>query len=103
MDTRSLYLKIIGIVNFFIENNAVITVQALKDFDPSVEELAKIMRLLSTILKDVAADNYEDEAMAINAFQCCLTMERLAEVVKIEDEIALEGLIKELEMHANVP
>lgn len=103
MDTRSLYLKIISIVDFFLRNQEIVTIQALKDFDPTVEELTKIMRSLANMLKDFAADSYEDESMAINAFQCCLVMERLADVVKEEDEDALQALIKELEMHVKVP
>ena len=103
MDTRSLYLKIIAIANYFLKNNTIITIEELKDFNPTVEELAKLMRELANILKDLAADNYEDENMAINAFQCCLIMEKLADVVKNEDETALEDLIKNLEMHVNVP
>lgn len=103
MDTRSLYLKIITIADFFLRNNAILSIEALKDFDPTVEELARIMRSLANILKDLAADSYEDENMAINAFQCCLIMERLAVVVKDENEDALEELIKTLEMHVLVP
>ena len=103
LDTRSLYLKIIAIANHFLKNNTIITIEELKDFDPSLEELAKLMRELANILKDLAADSYEDENMAINAFQCCLTMEKLADVVNNEDEAALPELIKSLEMHVKVP
>jgi hypothetical protein len=103
MDTRSLYLKIITIADFFLRNNACMSIQALQDYDPSLDELAKIMRSLANMLKDVAAGGYEDEAMAINAFQCCLLMERLADVVKEGDEGALADLIREFEMHVNVP
>jgi len=102
-EVTDLYYRVINVVNFFLENAACLTFEALKEFDPSVEKIAKNMRMLANVLKELAGDSYEDEKMALNAFQCCLTMERLADVVAAGDGQDLENLMHELEMHARVP
>ena len=79
------------------------SVSDLKDFDPSVEELAKVIKELATILRLLASSSYEDENMAINALQCCFEMEKLAKAVQDEDDSALEEVFRRLEMHVNVP
>lgn len=100
---RAIYYRVIQITSAFLEQSSGLTIDALKTVDPSVEQLAKTMRTLATVLKDLAGDSWDDENMALNAFQCCLTMERLADVVATSDEDGLNQVLKDLELHAKVP
>ncbi len=100
---KELYYRVIATANTFLEGRSWFTIEALKEIDPSVEQLAKTMRLIATVLKDLAGDSYEDTSMALNAFQCCLVMERLADIVGREDDGELEQALNELELHAKVP
>ena len=102
-EIQRIYYRVIEITNSFLEASSGLTIEGLREFDPSVEKLAKIMRTLATVLKDLAGDSWDDERMALNAFQCCLTMERLAEVVANSDDGGLAEVLRELEIHAKVP
>lgn len=75
----------------------------LQNFNPSIEEIAKGVKLLSVLLKEIASESYEDEAMAINAFQCVLILEQITKAVQASDEQKLDSLVKELEKHIQVP
>ena len=106
MDMSNLYFRVLQVVNYFLESSSHISVAALKDFDPTVNQLAKSLRVLATILKDLAGESYEDQDMAINAFQCVLIMEQIANLVgSVDDncEQQLELLVKSLEGHAKAP
>ena len=103
MDLKEIYYRIIQVANYFLENASHLTIEALKEFDPSVEQLSKDMRMLATVLKDLAGSSYEDESLALNAFQCCLIMERLADAVSQERGDDLDELVRQLEGHTNVP
>jgi hypothetical protein len=103
MDVKQLYYRIIVVANFFLGNASHLTVRELQEYDPTVAQIAKDMRTLATILKGLAGDTYEDENMAINALQCCRIMERIADVVASGNEGELEALVKNLELHTNVP
>lgn len=102
-EVEEIYYRVIAITNIFLKQSSGLTLEALKDVDPSVEHLARTMRMLATVLKDLAGDNWKDEGMAINAFQCCLTMERLAEAVANSDDGGLSDVLRDLELHAKVP
>lgn len=103
MDVLDLYYRIIRVANFFLENASVLTIQELRRVNPSVAQLAKDMRMLAMILKELATSNYDDTSVAINAFQCCLLMERIADAVEKDDEHLLDELVRQLELHTNVP
>jgi len=105
MDFESLYRRILKIVNYFLKEGAHLNLQVLKDFDPSVEQIAKDLRMLSGILKELASDNYDDQNMAINAFQCVLIMEQIAKLVVLgsNDEAEYERFVKSLEALADAP
>lgn len=102
-EAKKTYYRIISVANYFLENAAHLTFEALKEFNPSVEELAKIMRTLAHMLKEVAGSNYEDEDMALNAFQCCIIMEQLADAVAKDNGDNVEQLMQQLETHTKVP
>lgn len=103
MNLNELYYRIIAVANHFLTSSSNFSIEVLKDYDPTVATIAKNMRTLATILKDLAGDSYEDENMALNAFQCCLVMERIADVVAEGDDGDLDLLVKQLEMHVKVP
>lgn len=103
MELKDVYYRIIQVANYFLENASHLTIEALKEFDPSVEQLSKDMRMLATVLKDLAENSYEDENLAMNAFQCCLIMERLADAVSQGRAEDLDELVRLLEVHTNVP
>ena len=103
METTLVYQRVIAVANFFLENASHLTIDALKEFDPTVEQIARDLRMLSNILKGLAGDSYDDENMSINAFQCCLTMERIARCIEEDNEQELNSLVKQLEMHTKVP
>jgi len=103
MELKDVYYRIIHVANYFLENASHLTIEVLKEFDPSVEQLSKDMRMLATVLKDLAGNSYEDENLAMNAFQCCLVMERLADAVSQGRDEDLDELVHLLEVHTNVP
>jgi len=103
MELRQVYNRMLFVANHFLENASHLTLESLKEYDPSVDQISKNMRMLATILKDLAGDNYEDSNMAMNAFQCCLIMERLADAVASNNGDDLETIVKEFEIHVNVP
>ncbi len=103
MDTLTIYQRVLQTVEYFLKNAAHLTINELKDFDPSIEELAKNLRTLATILGSLASSGYDDEDMAINALQCCLELEKLAQIVQDEQEDELEELFLRLEMHVKAP
>lgn len=100
---RQIYYRVISLTNSILRESSVLTIEALREVDPSVEQLARTMRLLATVLKDLAGDSWDDEKMALNAFQCCLTMERLAEIVANSDHDGLDKVLRDLELLTNVP
>jgi len=104
MEVREIYVKVLQIVEYFLQNAAHFSIQELKDYDPSVEEIANDIKGLSNILKSFASSSsYEDENMAINAMQCCFEMERLSIAVRNSNQSELDEIFRRLEMHVNVP
>lgn len=92
------------VAGYFLKNAPFLTIQDLKDHDPSLTEITRDLRILIAVLQELAvADSYEDERMSINALQCCLTLERLARVVASGREEELDDIYRELEMHVTVP
>jgi hypothetical protein len=105
VEIRGVYLRTLAVANFFVKNATAVglTLDGLTGLDPSVQQFAHDMRVLSTIIKGLAGGSFEDENMAINAFQCCLIMERIAEAMEARREDQIESLVKDLERHIYVP
>ena len=103
MDTKHVYQRVLAVANFFLTNASHLTIGALKDFDPTVEQIATDLRTLANLLEALASDSYEDQNMSVNAFECCLTMKQIADCVETENEQDYENLVKKLEMHTNAP
>lgn len=103
MEPLDLYYRVLKVANYFLENatSTGLSIESLKKLNPTVNQVARDLRLLAVILKEVAANDYSEENMAINAFQCCLIMEKLADAVAADREEALQELIDELEKHVN--
>lgn len=82
------------------------TIEALQEYDPSVEVIASNLRKLATIIKILSGTNgggEEAETLAINAFQCAIIMEQIAKAVQLGHEDELEPLMTRLKLHSNVP
>jgi hypothetical protein len=103
MDSRSVYVRLLNIVDYFVSHAAHLRVEELKGFDPSIEELEREIKKLSGIIGALASSSYEDENMAINALQCCFEMERLAHAVRQQDDTVLEEIFRKLEMQSKAP
>lgn len=102
-EAKKVYWRVLDVTNYFLKNAQYLTFESLKEFDPSLETIAKRLRFLAGIVKDLGGDNYEDEDMAMNAFQCCLIMEQIAESVTNNHEERIASLMKQLETHVKVP
>lgn len=104
MDAKLVYQRVLAVARQFIDNTShIINVANLKELNPTVGQLAVDLRDLANVLKDIAGDNYEDQDMALNAFQCSLTMRQIADCVEEENEHDLNNLVETLEMHAHAP
>jgi hypothetical protein len=105
VEIGSVYIRALAVANFFVKNASSVglTLDGLAGLDPNVQQLAHDLRMLAVIIKGLAGGSYEDEKMALNAFQCCLIMERLADAMDNKREDQIEPLVKELERHINVP
>lgn len=97
MDTHTIYLKVVKVAQAFVSQRAHLTIEALNDFDPSLEELAEVVRSISEMISALSSD-FKDRNMAINAFQCSLDLERLARAAldgdQQEVDSALDALVK---------
>ena len=103
LNAIQVYERVLKVANIFLKNASHLTIDGLKELDPTVEQLAKDLRMLAHIVKALAGDSYDDENMAINAFQCCIIMERIAKCVELEDDAELFSLVQSLEKHVTVP
>jgi hypothetical protein len=105
VDKVELYWRIIKVIEHFLKSSrSNLSVEALKELDPTIEQVAEDLRMLAGIFNVLAvAGSYEDTNMALNALQCVNVMERLVIAVSDGKQDDLESIIKELEVHVNVP
>lgn len=98
------YGRVFTVVEYFVEEAIpVLTIDNVKQINPTVAEMAKTLRQLHAIIGLLANDSYEQEEMRINALQCVILMERIAQCVEHNDEDALPQLVGELEDLAKAP
>lgn len=71
--------------------------------NPTLEQVAKELRTLVTIMRDIKDSSYEDDDMEINALQCLLTMEEIVNAVMMDKPELLPGLVRRLEGHNGAP
>lgn len=104
-EARDVYLRILNVADFFIAQSATLNLnmEALQAMNPDARKMAKIMRSLADVLRALAGNDYSDENMAINAFQCCLLMEQIADAIVQQDASLVEVLLSSLEKHVNAP
>ena len=104
MDTRELYLRILRIADDFVKaaDSVQLSIPDLADLNPSAAKIARHIRQVAHILNSIAVDD-DDENMAMNAFQCCWFMERIADAIQEQDELGLQRFVRSLEMHARAP
>ena len=103
MDSRYIYHKILRVVEYFVENAVHLTINELRNYNPSIAELAQDVRKLAVIMKALSEIGYDDEAMETNAKQCILELELLADIVSRGDEEALNASFQRLEMYTHAP
>ena len=103
MNPRDVYVRLLDIVDYFVQRAASLRVEDLQSFNPSLDELAATIRKLATVVRALASTSYEDEQIAINALQCCFEMQRLADVVREGNNEQLEEIFRRLEMYTRVP
>ncbi|AYQ55935.1 hypothetical protein MS2017_0180 [Bathymodiolus thermophilus thioautotrophic gill symbiont] len=103
MDTAALYQKIISVIQKSFIDRAEkygLTVNELKGLDPSIEDLILHLKGLNAILKVVAGDDHIEIILSIDASQCIVVMERMAQAIRQEDQKEIESLMLELKKHA---
>lgn len=104
MNTKDIYSHLIGIVDYFLSHTNGMQLVQLQQLDPDVGTMAKILRQLVVILRSlVAAGSYDDENMAINALQCCIEMEHLADKIANNDDAGIDEIFARLERIVNAP
>ena len=95
-----LFQKSITIINNFTNEISYLSLDSLKNLDPSIDKMAQTIKLVANFLKTIASEPFYDENKAINIFQCSLIMERMAASVKDNNLKEFRSLLKELEKHA---
>jgi hypothetical protein len=78
-----------------------LSVTELQGLDPSIDELIFHLNGLNRILRLFAKDGYSEINMSIDASQCVVIMERIAQAIRGEDQKTIDELITELKKHAN--
>lgn len=104
-DTRTLYLRVLTIASDFVQqaDGVELSIATLRELNPSASKIARHIRMVANIINDIATDGFDDENMAMNAFQCCFLLERIAEAIAEGDELGLQKLVRSLEKHSNAP
>jgi hypothetical protein len=92
---KELYFKILEVANLFLRNAQQFEISVLKDHDPSYEELAKIMRQVSSIVHGLVDDI--DPMMAHQAIEYTSIMEKMALAIRNDDEKELRRLVEQLD------
>lgn len=101
-EVQSVFQRVVKVANYFLANaEGGFSLDDLKDFDPTIERIAKNMRILAMVVRELASDSCGDEGIAINAHQCCIVMEQIALAVELEKEDEIPKLVEMLDMHAN--
>ncbi len=95
-----LFQDSIRLINVFVEETSYLFIGELEILDPSVEEMARTVKLFSMFLKEIASEPFYDENKATNIFQCSLIMSRMSDAVKAENLALYQELSKELTQHA---
>ena len=106
-NAQDLYLRVLSFANNFIRHSKLISlnIEQLKTMTPNAKELAQIMDSIADYLQVLAKDetSYENQQMALNVAQCSLTMSRISNAIRDDDQIKVTELMRELESQTNVP
>lgn len=104
LDTQRLYHRVIEIANIFVKEQAHLTIEALQDFDPSVEEFAETVKRIAKLIETFASeDDYSDQNIAINAHQCSIELGQLATAINRSDQTEVNRIIGELAKYEKDP
>lgn len=98
------YYRVVKIADRFLETATGLSIEALKDYDPSIELIAKNIMKLAEILRIFANDSdHTQNGMAINANQCAITIASIGQAVAASNEDEVLRLLHQLEGHVCVP
>ncbi|MFM5404086.1 hypothetical protein ACET89_16955 [Aeromonas veronii] len=97
-DPQHLYQTIFKVAQYFLTQAKFYTIEQLREFDPSFDEVAKHARLLASNLTTLGAMGaWDEERIALNAQQACLLMERIALAITKGTEDKLQEAVSELD------
>ena len=94
-DAQELYVLILQTANKFLRSAQLFEISVLKDFNPSFEELARIMRQVADVVYTLSHD--DDPWLAQKAIEYVDIMHHMALAVIGEDELRLKELVRELD------
>jgi hypothetical protein len=104
-DAKQIYYRLLDVADYFIKHASLVALnlEALRDLNPSVEQIAKDMRSLAVIIKALAGNSFEDDNMGINALQCAWAMERIVTALARNETNELEEMVAHLELLTRAP
>ena len=91
----TLYNKILFTANYFLRSAKMFEINILRDFDPSFEELASIMRHLADLI--VALPSSKDGLISQKANDYVYLMLQMSLAIQNNDSIRLSELTEELD------
>lgn len=91
----ALYDKILFTANYFLRSAKMFEINMLRDFDPSFEELASIMRHVADLI--VAIPNSGDGLLSQKANDYVYLMLQMSLAIQNNDSIRLSELTEELD------
>lgn len=98
------YRAVLGITNKFLAGARGWQISEIRAMEnPTLEEIAKELRTLVTIMRDIKDSSYEDQDMETNALQCLLIMEQIVNAAMYDRPEILPELLRQLETHNGAP
>lgn len=94
-DAHEFYERILHTANQFLLAAKTFEINVLQDFNPSFEELAKIMEVIADAVNAVMID--DNPLLAQKAIEYAYIMQKMALAIRNDDEISLSKLTEELD------
>lgn len=94
-DAQRLYELILRNANIFLTNARYFEMNVLQGTNPTYDEIAKIMKAVSDVIRDVVDEI--DPILAQKAIDYTTIMGRMGEAINAGDQDTLDALVLELE------
>ena len=94
-DALDLYHRVVRVANQFLRNAKMFELAELQDHNPTYEELAKIMVVLSSLISDLADD--DDPMLGQKAKDYANIMTEMAQAIADKNEDRLSECVIELD------